>query len=201
MSKGIHVDLTGSDPAVRTVTIKTLEFSEFNQGIIDRFFNKVNKTEGCWIWMAYRSPLGYGVFNVRSKLHSAHRVSWVISNQQPLDSRDYILHKCDNPKCVNPDHLFKGNQFDNMRDCRSKGRLILPLCRRMSEPLAKNVMALSKAGISYQHIEKWFSIPRTTVKQIIDGSTWKHIKGEYPRRNENLLPLTKKAFRRAINAH
>ena len=74
----------------------------------------------CWEWSAALVK-GYGVFWIEYKNHYAHRVSWVVLNGPILDGL-CILHKCDNPKCVNPNHLFVGSCKDNMRDMISKGR-------------------------------------------------------------------------------
>lgn len=87
---------------------------------MERFWSKVGKTgtveyPNCWIWMAYRNKKGYGRFRVQNKMWLAHRVSWSLSNGE-IPKGKQILHKCDNPPCVNPDHLKLGTSVDNMRD-------------------------------------------------------------------------------------
>lgn len=87
-----------------------------------RFFDKVLKTDSCWIWTAGSRGLGYGAFKHEGKTIDAHRMSWIIHNGTiPKDI--FICHKCDNRSCVNPDHLFLGTHSDNMRDAYNKGRL------------------------------------------------------------------------------
>ncbi len=87
-----------------------------------RFWSKVDKTSGCWVWTAGRfKPTLYGAFQDEGKAKRAHRVSWEMTNGEVPDGLD-VLHKCDNPPCVKPDHLFLGTQADNNRDRDSKGR-------------------------------------------------------------------------------
>jgi hypothetical protein len=94
--------------------------------IADRFWAKVEKMpDGCWVWQAARSVSGYGLLAPSGGVRGdrrAHRVSWELHNG-PIPAGLWVLHSCDNPPCVNPDHLFLGTRSDNMRDCASKGRL------------------------------------------------------------------------------
>lgn len=89
-----------------------------------RFWAKVNvgaDTE-CWPWTAYRGLAGYGQFAFhRRRLEQAHRVAWQLT-YGPIPPGLFICHRCDNPPCVNPRHLFLGTRTDNVRDMWSKGR-------------------------------------------------------------------------------
>lgn len=86
-----------------------------------RFWCKVRKTAGCWFWIAARFQQGYGVFQDEGKALRAHRVSWEMAHGK-IPAGMHVLHTCDNPSCVRPDHLFIGTNADNMRDRDSKGR-------------------------------------------------------------------------------
>jgi len=95
--------------------------------IANRFWSKVDKRKGnsCWLWLASISKRGYGnVSKIMGGLRrnvGAHRVAWELING-PIPNGLCVLHKCDNPPCVRPSHLFLGTQADNMKDCGVKGR-------------------------------------------------------------------------------
>ncbi len=91
-----------------------------------RFFKKIKRTVGCWPWTATRDSCGYGQIGIRGRTMNAHRLSWLIHKgdiPKGIGSHGMcVLHTCDTPSCVNPEHLFLGSQADNMADCRAKGR-------------------------------------------------------------------------------
>ena len=86
-----------------------------------RFWAKVNKTDDCWEWTGCLNNKSYGQIRVDGKAELAHRVSWEMANGLIADGL-CVLHKCDNPKCVRPDHLFLGTIADNNQDKVRKGR-------------------------------------------------------------------------------
>ena len=87
----------------------------------DRFWAKVEKSDGCWLWTRSRHKFGYGYLRTGSVTLLAHRVSYEL-NVGPIPAGMHVLHSCDNPPCVNPDHLHLGTQADNMRECQERGR-------------------------------------------------------------------------------
>ena len=86
----------------------------------DRFFNHVKKTSSCWLWSAYKDKNGYGRIKVNGVSRCAHVVSWAIKNKREPDN--CILHSCDNPSCVNPDHLRDGTHRENTQDSVNRKR-------------------------------------------------------------------------------
>lgn len=103
------------------------------QNLALRFWSKVDRSGGqdaCWPWTAGRNESNYGRMWIGSKADGtwrkvgAHVIAWSLTNERQPTA--FILHKCDNPPCCNPSHLFEGTQTDNMRDAAAKGRLNAP---------------------------------------------------------------------------
>ena len=160
-----------------------------NEKQIESFWNKVNiKSENeCWEWNAGLRT-GYGVFKVNRKSKSAHRLSYLLSyNKDPGEL--YVCHKCDNRKCVNPNHLFLGTQSDNMKDCYNKGRMYIPIGNRFEKGntplnvLINNELALiiyniinnrrnNKEKLNLKELGIQYNIPYTTIRDISCGRTY-----------------------------
>ena len=89
---------------------------------LDKFMRKVVVAgNGCWEWNGYINDSGYGRYRLKNKKTLAHRAAWLLL-RGPIPNDLLVLHHCDNPKCVNPDHLYLGTNGDNMRDCARRGR-------------------------------------------------------------------------------
>jgi hypothetical protein len=87
----------------------------------DRFWSRVDKTDGCWLWTGWTSRFGYGRIKRDNRECLTHRVSWELTNG-PIPDGMCVLHRCDVPACVRPDHLFLGTKTDNAADRTAKGR-------------------------------------------------------------------------------
>lgn len=147
----------------------------------DRFMDKVVLAEdGCWTWAAYATPLGYGKFGVDGDVKRSHRVSYEIFVGK-IPEGLFVCHKCDNPACVNPEHLFVGTQADNMRDMSNKGRGVSPpISNGEDHPMSKLtgedviwIRGLSHLGLP--KLSKLFSVTRQNIFRILARKSWRHI--------------------------
>lgn len=163
-----------SDPLV----VKQVQFHGIP--LKDRLLSRVRKTSGCWLWTSKSNTRGYG--QIRSpdgKPMLAHRASWDVHNG-PIPDGMCVLHKCDNPKCVRPDHLFLGNQQSNMDDMREKGRGRPGVSKGEAHGRAKltdeRVREIrSSTGPSRITAEK-YGISGRQVRDIRARKAWKHLK-------------------------
>lgn len=140
----------------------------------DRFWARVEKTETCWLWSGGRDPDGYGEFNGTR----AHRASWELHNG-PIPNGLWVLHHCDNPPCVRPDHLFLGSSADNTADKVAKGRHRLGADHGMAIVTEVQVKEIReryrRGGISQTTLGAEYGLSQTSVSQIVLKKCWKHI--------------------------
>ena len=143
--------------------------------LIERFEQKFEKTEGCWEWHAGRNGNGYGAMYIGQKKVFAHRLSYELYIGRIPDNL-CVLHKCDNPGCVNPEHLFLGTRKDNMVDKVSKDRQArgekAGNVKLNSEKVVK-VREMYSYGYLQQEIADSFGITNQTVSAICAKKTWK----------------------------
>jgi hypothetical protein len=104
-----------------TVSNKII-FSDIPEFKKAHFWNKYKIKGNCWEWQGTLSDCGYGRFRVNDQSHGAHRVSFALINQCDLSSNENVCHSCDNPKCINPQHLFISDHNGNMLDRHAKYR-------------------------------------------------------------------------------
>lgn len=107
------------------LTVAQLELRKTGIGnfsVEARFWEKVVKTDGCWLWRgAIGKQWGYGQFRFEGRTQAASRVAWKLTHGK-IEKGLCVLHRCDTPSCVRPDHLFLGTNQDNRTDCKNKGR-------------------------------------------------------------------------------
>ncbi len=131
---------------------------------------------GCWIWFGGWDKDGYGKAKVNKKHIRAHRWAWLLFRGEiPADV--YVLHRCDVPSCVNPDHLFLGTHTDNMQDRERKGRTPVLAIHRETNLTNEDVLTIRQLrGVMRQvDIGKRFGIHHSQVSRIQRGHYWKHL--------------------------
>lgn len=144
----------------------------------ERFWDKVQKTGMCWVWTGCKQSQGYGQIRIKRKCELAHRVSWELTNGRIADNTQ-VLHKCDNPACVRPDHLFLGSQQDNVDDMVAKGRNKNGAAfeSRNSAKLTPGqvLWVRSLESPNRSDLSKLLGVTTTTVCDIINRKTWRDI--------------------------
>src|SRR4249919_502266 len=137
-----------------------------------RFWDKVKKSANCWEWTAFLHPSGYGVFRLRPKAIWAHRMSWILMRGKIPPGMN-VLHRCDNKKCVNPEHLFLGTQRDNLLDMYGKGRGVAGEKHHRSKLTINDAINIRILDIPIRTLANLYGVHHGTIQAIKTGRTWK----------------------------
>lgn len=165
-----------------------------------KFWQKVQagKSDECWEWQGRVGKNGYGVTYMHSHHLYAHRMAWVITNG-PIEDGLHVLHKCDNPRCVNPDHLFLGTQADNNRDMHRKGRNAQPggedhhRSRLTWEDVHTIRRRHAEERVPNKELAEEYGVHLATITGVIANRTW-HDEGYTP-------PAQRLTSRGVMNQH
>ena len=145
---------------------------------LNNFLGKIEKTDNCWLFKGKISKRGYGYSSFNGRSYSAHRLAYhiLIGN---IPDKMLILHKCDVRNCVNPEHLFIGNQSDNMYDMYQKGRYDNKGERNSNSKLNSEqvleIRKMYKEKYTLKTIAKKFNISIKQISNIINYNQWKNI--------------------------
>jgi len=146
------------------------------------FWDKVEKTDGCWNWKASTNSRGYGQLKMPNTRKNvlAHRLSYTMAFGDIKDGL-FVCHKCDNRTCVNPNHLFVGTAKENMQDMDAKGRRVKANMAGVKNPNATldedkvKLLKLLKDKFPMESLIKIFGVKKTQIHRIINGQQWSHI--------------------------
>ncbi len=142
-----------------------------------RFWSYADSSGDCWLWLGSKINGRYGKFSVRRREFTAHRVSYRLANGSIPDGM-HILHRCDNPACVNPSHLFAGTNQDNIADRVAKGRSNRqPKKVYTTIEQVKEIRTRHASGEKSGQIAKSMSIPPNRVYSIVSRRVWKDVEG------------------------
>ena len=138
-------------------------------------FNRSRLGEGgCWVWVGSKRA-GYGLMSKGNKTVSAHRVSYEAYNGE-IPKGLVVRHKCDNPSCINPDHLELGTQQQNVADRENRGRRDVKGEQVGTAKLSEmQVMAIKNSPLSSAELAERYGVHKTNVWAIKSGKSWKHL--------------------------
>ena len=167
------------------------------EGLEQRLQDKIIVVaSGCWEWQGCRNSQGYGSVRFNRRWQRAHRVFWQIF-RGTIPRKMCVCHKCDNPSCVNPEHLWLGTIAENNQDKINKGRLAVSptgneswsrqhldrIARganagqaKITEAQVKEIINRAIAGEKYREIAKDYPVTESAISAIMQGNTWMHIK-------------------------
>ncbi len=148
-------------------------------GPAGRFWSKVDIKgfDECWEWRAVKVNKGYGQYFLFGRKRPAHVAAFILSGGILTADKPYVLHKCDNPPCCNPAHLFAGNHDENMRDKVNKGRQSYGEISKNAKLTEKEVLEIRnlKGELSQRKIAKLYGVGKTTITSIHRGISWQKI--------------------------
>jgi hypothetical protein len=140
--------------------------------ILAPFYSRIIKTDkGCWEYQIGKSGR-YCRIMVNYKVYGAHVYSWILTNGK-IPRWLWVLHRCDNPPCINPKHLFLGNQSDNIIDCVLKGR---HAATKLNPEKVKEIRKKIDFGEGIRKLGREFGVCHKTIYEIKKGIRWAHVK-------------------------
>ena len=151
-----------------------------NEALVDRLVAGMKlRSDGCWIWMKGKDKDGYGLERMPGTrlTRRAHRMSWEVRNGA-IPAGLMVLHRCDEPSCINPGHMFLGTALDNAKDRDQKGRGGWASGEdhgqaKLTKADVSAIRALMAAKASREEVARRFGVSETSIHNVIHGLTWK----------------------------
>lgn len=174
---GISCVICGHEKTVGRKLCRRCYYKQVNKGSIndfphvtlsDTFMNRVKKTESCWLWIGTTNKYGYGIVLVDKKSKRAHRVSYEL-HKGPIPADLVVMHSCDTPSCVNPEHLSVGTKLDNNRDCKEKKRNAFGSKNGHSKLTDEQVDLIRSLPFTQIQLSKMFGVSQSQISRIRSG--------------------------------
>lgn len=152
---------------------------ELGEQFAAKFHASYQTGEGCWEWAQTKFANGYGAVCYGGRVLQAHRVSYVLEHGS-VETSKFVCHKCDNPACVRPDHLFLGTQKQNMADMLTKGRGNVRHgeysgSAKLNDGKVRFARIAHQCGMTYTRIGQIFGVSYKTIEQAVKRQRWAHV--------------------------
>ena len=151
--------------------------------LAERFWTKVDKSDGCWLWVGARSGDGYGTIAVsHHNMVGAHRVAYELQHGQ-IPEGSHVLHTCDTPLCMRGDHLFLGDNRANVRDMVEKGRQPKGITHGRAKVTEDDVVAIRRrywvGNETQAELSEVFGVNQTVIGDIVNHRSWQHVLDDF----------------------
>lgn len=165
----VHIDGDKANNAILNLRLKPSDVERFT-GLV-----RYAKADSCWEFAGALNSDGYGSFGMGGKVIGSHRAAWIFAKGK-IPAGKHVLHRCDNPSCCNPNHLFLGSHIDNMRDRRAKDRIPRGECAGNAKLTEAQVREIRSASGAQRAIGRRYGISGPQVHMIRSRKSWAHVK-------------------------
>ena len=152
------------------------------------FWSKVDKSGECWLWTGARNPQGYGLFFADGRSMGAHIFSLELALQSNRPTDMDTCHRCDNPPCVRPEHLYFGTRQQNIDDAWERNRFPSGSARPSAKTTEVDVLAMRHEyadGADINDLSEAYGLATSTIRLTVLGYKWKHVGGPITRRRKS----------------
>lgn len=149
----------------------------------ERFWSRVNidntfENDACWDWLGCKDAAGYGFFRDNRVQYRAHRYSMMLARRAPIPDGHVVCHRCDNPSCVRPSHLFVATQTENIADRDRKGRQVSisgeasPRAKLTYEQANQIRVEYASGGIGQRALARKYGVAKCAIQKIVNGKSY-----------------------------